>query len=45
MHDKYGEVVRVGPKSISVSDKEMIKQVISQDDLQKGPAYSIFKSN
>jgi hypothetical protein len=44
IHDKYGEVVRIGPRSVSISDKDMIKQVLLQDDLPKGPAYSIFKS-
>ncbi|KAI8071386.1 cytochrome P450 [Gongronella butleri] len=45
MHDKYGPVMRLGPKSISVADKDMIKQVLSQDDLQKGEVYDSFKKN
>lgn len=39
LHDKYGSVVRLGPKYISVSDKDMIKQILVKDDLMKGPNY------
>lgn len=35
----YGQVVRIGPKHISISSKEMLKQVLQKDDIAKGPAY------
>jgi hypothetical protein len=44
MHDKYGSVVRIGPRSISVSDKNMIKEVLAIQDLPKGSLYSALKS-
>lgn len=44
IHDKYGGVVRTGPRSVSISDKDMIKQILVIDDLPKGPAYSLFRS-
>ncbi|KAI9028880.1 cytochrome P450 [Phycomyces nitens] len=43
-HEKYGPVVRVGPNTISVSDKGMLKQVLSTEDLEKGPVYSILQN-
>ncbi|KAL0087814.1 cytochrome P450 CYP5313 [Phycomyces blakesleeanus] len=39
-HRKYGHVVRVGPDALSVSDKDIIKQILVIDDFEKGPAYS-----
>jgi hypothetical protein len=41
MHDQYGSVVRTGPRSISISDKNMIKEVLATQDLPKGSQYSI----
>lgn len=44
LHNTYGGVVRIGPRSISIAGKDMIKQVLVNDDLPKGPIYSLFKS-
>ncbi|KAI8982259.1 cytochrome P450 [Mycotypha africana] len=43
LHDKYGEVVRLGPRSISISNKEMIRQALVTEDLPKGPLYKLFQ--
>ncbi|KAL0093833.1 cytochrome P450 [Phycomyces blakesleeanus] len=43
-HEKYGPVIRVGPKTISISDKTMLKQVLVTEDLEKGPVYSILQN-
>ncbi|KAI9277181.1 cytochrome P450 [Phascolomyces articulosus] len=40
--EQYGEVVRLGPSSICVSNKEMLRQVLLKDDLPKGPRYEEF---
>ncbi|KAI9499056.1 cytochrome P450 [Zychaea mexicana] len=37
--NQYGDVVRLGPKSIQVADKHMVRQVLFKDDLPKGPDY------
>ncbi|GAN10964.1 P450 monooxygenase [Mucor ambiguus] len=39
LHDIHGAVVRIGPESISVADKDMIKQILIHDDLPKGSVY------
>ncbi|CAO3652710.1 unnamed protein product [Mucor hiemalis] len=44
-HDVYGDIVRLGPKTISVCNKDLIKQVLVTDDLPKGPMYKIFQGN
>lgn len=44
LHEKYGPVVRLGPKYISVSDKDMVKQILVKDDLMKGPNYGFLDS-
>ncbi|KAI9276737.1 cytochrome P450 [Phascolomyces articulosus] len=36
---KYGNVVRLGPSTIGIADKNMLKQILSTDDFPKGPAY------
>ncbi|KAI9499051.1 cytochrome P450 [Zychaea mexicana] len=36
---KYGEVVRLGPNTIGVADKQMLRQILFKDDIPKGPAY------
>ncbi|KAI9323898.1 cytochrome P450 [Dichotomocladium elegans] len=38
-HKRYGKVVRLGPRSIVISDKDMIRQVLQKDDLPKGSTY------
>ncbi|ORX46275.1 cytochrome P450 [Hesseltinella vesiculosa] len=42
---QYGPAVRLGPKTIMVSDKEMITQVLAGDDLKKGDIYDLFKTD
>ncbi|KAI9498282.1 cytochrome P450 [Zychaea mexicana] len=37
--EKYGDIVRLGPTTVSISDKHMIRQVLLKDDLPKGPRY------
>ncbi|OAD00103.1 cytochrome P450 CYP5313 [Mucor lusitanicus CBS 277.49] len=44
LHDIHGAIVRTGPTSISVADKDMIKQILVQDDLPKGPIYANLRS-
>lgn len=44
LHDIHGAIVRTGPQSISVADKDMIKQVLVHDDLPKGPIYENLRS-
>ncbi|ORY90987.1 cytochrome P450 [Syncephalastrum racemosum] len=36
---QYGTVYRLGPNSIAVSDKEMIKEALVTDVIPKGPGY------
>lgn len=43
-HDKYGEVVRLGPELISVAGKDLLKQVLITDDFPKGKLYDAFQS-
>ncbi|KAL9539184.1 hypothetical protein PS6_011313 [Mucor atramentarius] len=45
LHDIHGAIVRTGPKSISVADKNMIKQVLVHDDLPKGPIYATLRKS
>ncbi|KAI8144826.1 cytochrome P450 [Fennellomyces sp. T-0311] len=37
--EEYGDVVRLGPDTIAISDKDMLRQVLLKDDLPKGPRY------
>lgn len=39
-HAKYGPMVRLGPRQIWVSDKEVLKQVLVKVDLPKVAMYS-----
>ncbi|KAG2227376.1 hypothetical protein INT45_004332, partial [Circinella minor] len=36
----YGSVVRLGPSTIGISDKHMLRQVLLKEDLPKGPMYT-----
>ena len=36
---QYGDVVRLGPNTIGVADKQMLRQILFKDDIPKGPAY------
>ncbi|ORZ02515.1 cytochrome P450 [Syncephalastrum racemosum] len=42
-HDQYGTVVRIGPNTISISDKNMIKQALITESLPKAPSYETHK--
>ncbi|CEP11856.1 hypothetical protein [Parasitella parasitica] len=42
-HDKYGDVIRLGPKLIAVADKDMIKQILVTDDFPKDAIYKVFQ--
>ncbi|KAI8096496.1 cytochrome P450 [Halteromyces radiatus] len=44
-NDRYGPVAKLGPSYLLISDKTMIKQVLQQDDLQKGEVYDMLKRN
>jgi hypothetical protein len=44
MHEDYGDIVRLGPKAVSIAEKEMLKQALVTQDLPKGPIYKIFQS-
>lgn len=43
-HDKYGDVIRLGPDTVAVADKDMIKQVLVTDDFPKAAIYEVFQS-
>ncbi|KAI8079930.1 cytochrome P450 [Halteromyces radiatus] len=43
--DKYGPVAKLGPSTLLIADKTMIKQVLQQDDLEKGEMYDLFRKN
>ncbi|KAI8143148.1 cytochrome P450 [Fennellomyces sp. T-0311] len=42
--DKYGDIVRVGPNMVMVSNKRVLRQ-IGADDVPKGPAYVKLQKN
>ncbi|OAD75767.1 cytochrome P450 CYP5313 [Phycomyces blakesleeanus NRRL 1555(-)] len=42
-HNKYGHLVRIGPSKISVSDKDIIKQIMVTEDFEKSSIYSKMK--
>ncbi|KAI8062339.1 cytochrome P450 [Gilbertella persicaria] len=44
-HEKYGDIVRLGPDRVAIGDKDMIKQVLVTEDLKKGPVYKVFSKN
>ncbi|KAH9029481.1 high nitrogen upregulated cytochrome P450 monooxygenase 2 [Lactarius pseudohatsudake] len=39
LHDRYGDVVRVGPNELSVRDASLIPAVLGQGGLPKGPRW------
>lgn len=39
LHQKYGRIVRSTNRTITISDKHMIKQILHDDDLPKAWAY------
>jgi hypothetical protein len=44
LHEDYGEIVRVGPRTVSISNKDMLKQILVTEDLVKAPIYDLFAS-
>ncbi|CAO3649524.1 unnamed protein product [Mucor fragilis] len=43
LHDKYGEVVRLGPTFVSIADKNMLKQILVTEDFPKAKIYDAFQ--
>ncbi|CAO3635624.1 unnamed protein product [Cunninghamella blakesleeana] len=43
--DQYGEVMRFGPNTLIIADREMIKQILITDNLQKGEIYDDLGKN
>jgi hypothetical protein len=39
LHQKYGPIVRSTARSLTISDKNMIKQILHDDDLPKARIY------
>ncbi|KAF8258328.1 cytochrome P450 [Lactarius quietus] len=39
LHDRYGDVVRVGPNELSIRDASIINLVLGQNGLPKGPRW------
>ncbi|KAI9507521.1 high nitrogen upregulated cytochrome P450 monooxygenase 2 [Russula earlei] len=39
LHDRYGDVVRIGPNELSICDASLIHSVLGQDGLPKGPRW------
>ncbi|KAI0281341.1 high nitrogen upregulated cytochrome P450 monooxygenase 2 [Russula brevipes] len=40
LHDRYGDVVRIGPNELSIRDVSLIRPVLGQGGLPKGPRYA-----
>ncbi|CAO3622924.1 unnamed protein product [Cunninghamella echinulata] len=45
LNDQYGEVTRLGPNSLLISDRDMLKQILVTDNLQKGEVYDDLGKN
>ncbi|KAI9473437.1 MAG: cytochrome P450 [Benjaminiella poitrasii] len=43
LHNKYGDVVRLGPRVITIANKQLLKQALVTEDLPKGPIYKILQ--
>ncbi|KAK0099435.1 hypothetical protein ONS96_008459 [Cadophora gregata f. sp. sojae] len=43
LFDKYGDVVRVGPKDIQFRDKAAMQRILVEDDLIKSPIYEAIR--
>ncbi|KAL9542581.1 hypothetical protein MBANPS3_008546 [Mucor bainieri] len=43
LHDKYGEVVRLGPTFVSIADKNILKQILVTEDFPKAKIYEAFQ--
>ncbi|KAI8143137.1 cytochrome P450 [Fennellomyces sp. T-0311] len=42
---QYGDIVRVGPNDLMVSNKQMLKQILLTHDFPKAPVYAIYHRN
>ncbi|KAI8340558.1 cytochrome P450 [Chlamydoabsidia padenii] len=45
LHDKYGTIVKANPTTIAISDKDLIKDILTKEDLPKGPAYGLLQED
>ncbi|KAI7890607.1 cytochrome P450 [Mucor mucedo] len=43
-HDIYGDIVRLGPKKIAISNKDLMRQVLVTEDHPKSPFYEIIQA-
>ncbi|KAG2179111.1 hypothetical protein INT43_001961 [Umbelopsis isabellina] len=43
LHQQYGHVVRISPKKLLISDKDMITQILAKDDMPKADLYLSFQ--
>ncbi|KAI9287121.1 cytochrome P450, partial [Umbelopsis sp. AD052] len=43
LHKKYGHIVRIAQNKLSISDKDMIQQILVTDDLPKGHNYEAYQ--
>ncbi|KAK7678305.1 hypothetical protein QCA50_018653 [Cerrena zonata] len=41
LHERYGDVVRVGPNELSFRRKDIIEPILSNKELHKGPYYDL----
>jgi len=41
LHDRYGDVVRVGPNELSIRDASLIHPILGQGGLLKGPRWEV----
>ncbi|KAI8056335.1 cytochrome P450 [Gilbertella persicaria] len=44
-HETYGDLVRLGPRTISIADKTMIRQILVHEDLPKSSVYEMLQKN
>ncbi|KAI8144336.1 cytochrome P450 [Fennellomyces sp. T-0311] len=42
-YEQYGDVVRLGPNRLMISNKRMLRQIAITEDLPKGPRYSQYQ--
>ncbi|PVH81743.1 cytochrome P450 [Cadophora sp. DSE1049] len=43
LFDRYGDVVRVGPKDVLFKDKAAVQKILVEDDLVKAPTYEAIR--
>ncbi|KAF7310178.1 hypothetical protein MIND_00391400 [Mycena indigotica] len=42
LHERYGDVVRIGPNEVSIATADAVKSVLGSGGLQKGQYYDVF---